>query len=227
MQAKSSFFAGARTAVPFMLAVFPFGIIYGVITLELGFSSLQTVAFSLFAFAGAAQMAAVQLMAAGAPLWVAAGTALVINLRYFMYSASIALHLKNLPLRAKLPLAYLLTDQSYVASVARFAEDDTVHKGWFYFGTAIPVWIIWQIGTLVGVLLGARIPSTLELDFGIPLVFIGLAVPVMKNRPALAAALVSSLLALAAHTLPLSIGLIVAAVGGIATGAYLDWRKTQ
>lgn len=225
LPAMASFRAGALRTIPFVLAVLPFGIIYGVLAVELGLTSWQAICFSLLAFAGAAQVAGLQLLADHAPLWVAAGTALVVNLRYFMYSASIAVHLQGLPMAAKIPLAYLLTDQSYLVSVARYAEDTPVRKAWFYFGSASACWCAWQTGVVTGSLVGARIPGSLELDFGIPLVFIGMAVPVLKSRPALMAALVASVMSVAAFDLPLSLGIVAASCCGIATGTWLDARK--
>lgn len=225
--ARSSFVSGARAGGPFMLAVLPFGLIYGVIAVELGFGPAQASGFSLLAFAGAAQMAAIQLLADQTPLWVAAGTALVVNLRYFMYSASLSVHLKHLPLVARFALSYLLTDQSYMASITRFAREPQVHRGWFYFGSAIVVWAAWQAGTLAGALAGARIPAALQLDFGVPLVFLGLAVPVLRDRPSLAAALVSTVTAIATHDLPLGLGLLAASGAGMATGTWLSARRER
>ncbi len=224
---RRSLVAGARAALPLVLAVFPFGIIYGVVTVDLGLSASQSFFFSLLAFAGASQMAAVQLMAENTPLWVVVATALAINLRYFMYSTSIAVHLKGLPMRAKLPLAYLLTDQAYIISISCWAEDDTMHKAWYYTGAALMIWAAWQVGTISGALAGSMIPAALEIDFGVPLVFIGLTVPLLRDRTALLVALVSAGLSLAASSLPCSTGLIVAACGGLALGVWIDQRMQK
>lgn len=84
----------------------------------------------------------------------------------------------------------------------------------------------WQLGTALGIFLGAAIPESWSLDFALPLTFIAMVVPVLKDRPAIAAALSAGVVALIAFSLPYKLGLILAALVGIVVGTLLEGRKS-
>ena len=125
-------------------------------------------------FAGAAQLAGLQLIGAGAPAIVTILTAWMINLRFTLYSASLAPHFKGQSTRWKALLAYLLTDQAYAVSIIEFENrKDKPGKHWFYFGAAVGLWLTWQVGTALGVFLGTQVPVSWSLDFAILLTSTG------------------------------------------------------
>ncbi len=218
--------AGARAVAPILLGVAPFAMIYGAVAVAAGVTKAGTMGMSLAVFAGAAQLAAVGLLAKGAPAAVAIFTALVINLRMVMYSASLAPHFSGLSPLEKAPLAYLLTDQAYALSIARFCADGPpVNKPWFYFGAGIALWAVWQCCVAAGAFLGAAIPASWELDFAIPLTFMALVVPAIRDRACGAAALAAGLAALAGRVLPYNLGLVLAAVCGIGAGYLFEQRS--
>jgi predicted branched-subunit amino acid permease len=99
------------------------------------------------------------------------------------------------------------------------------HSHWFLFGAGLALWTIWQVSTALGIFLGTAIPESWSLDFALPLTFIAMVVPVLKNRPAITAAISAGIVALLAHPLPYKLGLIVAAVIGITAGTLLEGRK--
>ena len=220
------FWAGVRSEIPLLVGVFPFGMIYGVLAMDAGLSTAAAQMMSPMVFAGSAQFITTQLVRDSAPGFVIVLTIAVVNLRHMLYSASLAPHLASLPTRWKALLSYLLTDEAYAPSIFHY-ENEGVQpfSHWFLFGAGTALWTIWQISTALGIFLGAAIPDSWSLDFALPLTFIAMVVPVLKDRPAVAAALSAGCAALVAYSLPYKLGLIVAALVGIAVGTYLEERR--
>jgi predicted branched-subunit amino acid permease len=146
-----------------------------------------------------------------------------------MYSASIAPHFRELSGRWRAGLAYLLTDQAYALSVARYRTDEAVDRRAYYLGAALTLWAVWQVTTVAGVLVGAGVPDAWGLEFAVPLVFLALLVPAMEDRPSVAAGLVGGTLAVAGGGLPLNLGLLVGAAAGVAAGVVAErvWEVTD
>jgi len=225
-QNRNSFWAGVRAESPLLISVFPFGMIYGVLALDAGLSPAAAQSMSWIVFAGSSQFIAAQLIHEAVPALVILLTIAVVNLRHMLYSASMAPFVKHLPLHWKTLLSYLLTDEAYAIAVIHYEEEGIRPSShWFLFGAGIALWSTWQVSTAVGIFLGATLPSNWPLDFALPLTFIALVIPALKNRPAIAAALSAGLVALLAHNLPFKLGLIVAAFTGIAVGTFLEGRK--
>lgn len=156
---------------------------------------------------------------------VVALTALIINLRFCMYSAALAPHFHGLPLYWRGGLAYLLTDQAFAIAITAYGQGRQSFKHWYYLGAALSMWGVWQAGTAAGVFLGTHIPKAWALDFAIPLTFLALLLPTLKDRPSILAAVSAGILALAGHGLPYNLGLFLAALGGIAVGCLADRRS--
>lgn len=211
---------------PLLVGVAPFGVMYGALALRSGIAPGAAMAMSSLVFAGSAQLVLAQLAGAGAPALVMVATVALVNLRHALYSASVAPALAHLPRRWKVALAYLLTDEAYAAAVARLGPADAgAHRHWFLLGTGFTLWASWQISTAAGVLLGASLPASLQLDFALPLTFIAIVVPMIRSRAALAAALVAAAVALAGAGWPHNLGMLAAAICGIAAGALLGGRR--
>lgn len=209
-----------------MLGVVPFGLVAGAAAVGAGLSLLQAVALSVVVFAGASQLAIIELLGRDAALAVVVGTALVINARMVMYSASLAPHFLDEGSRWRALMAYVLTDQAFALSVTRYAEgmDGVDRKRWYYLGTALPLWVVWQICTVAGALAGTQVPDWLPLGFAVPLTFLALLVPAVDSRPTLAAALVGGGIATLGVSLPFNLGLLVGAVAGVMAGTLLAER---
>lgn len=227
--ASSSFRAGINTLLPVLPGVVPFGLIYGVSAAAAGLPKLPAFFMSPLVFAGAAQLAAVELLAKNAPIFVVVLTGLVINARFLMYGASLGPYFKTITPWERALAAFLLTDQSYVASVARYSREDldNFHVAAFYFGGALAMYCCWVMSTALGVFLGAAIPASWSLDFAVPLMFIALVFPVIRDAPLWAAAVTAGVTALLFHDLPMNAGLWVAAAAGIAAGFCLEEYKRR
>jgi branched chain amino acid efflux pump len=221
---REAYYSGVKTISPMLMGVIPFGTIAGVTAVSAGIAPLPAIAMSMIVFAGAAQLAVADLMAKNAPALVILFTALIINFRFMMYSASLAPHFNHLENRWKWPLAYLMTDQGYAISIMKFSQaPDLRHKHWFYLGCGSTIWLTWQVSTAVGVFLGLQVPQSWSLDFAIPLTFMALLIPASKDLAAIAAALVAGSVSVAGLQFPLNIGIIVAVVCGISAGAIVEW----
>ena len=220
---RDAFFAGVRSILPITLGVIPFGVIAGAAAIESGLAAGQAIALSPVVFAGAAQLATVDLIARDAAPLVIVLTALVINARFAMYSASLAPWLKGSSPTRKGVAAYLLTDQGFALSIVHFdrTEADLDTRIAFYFGAAAPLWVIWQTTSVIGVVIGSGVPPEWSLDFAIPLVFMALLFPAIRDRGTRVAAVVAGLAAVALIGLPLNLGLLAASALGIAAGTVV------
>lgn len=225
-QKTKSFWTGVRAEFPLLIGVFPFGLIYGALALKSGLSAAPAQMMSSIVFAGSSQFVAAQLVHDAAPGLVIVLTIGVINLRHVLYSASLAPYLEKLSPRWKGLLAYLLTDEAYAATILHYEKEElTPTSHWFFLGAGFSLWFTWQISSAFGIFLGTAIPTTWPLDFALPLTFIAMVMPVLKDYPVVAAALSAGVVALIANSLPFKLGLILAALIGIFVGTYLENRK--
>lgn len=221
--AAQEFWAGVRALAPLLVGVAPFGMIYGVLALANGLTPTAALAMSSILFAGSAQFLFCQLVGVGAPATVIVAEVGLLNLRHALYSAALAPRLSHLPRRWKLLLAYLLTDEAFAAISQREADgqQSSPYRHWFYLGAGLALWGGWQLSTAVGVLLGARLPSDWPLDFALPLTFIAIVVPLIRSRAMLLAAVVAGCVALLTAGLPFKLGLLAAALAGMAAGWWV------
>lgn len=225
-EARKTFWEGVRAELPLLIGVFPFGMIYGALALGAGLSKAASQMMSSIVFAGSAQFVTAQLVHDAAPGLVVILTIAVVNLRHMLYSASLAPYLKDVSLKWKVVLSYLLTDECYAPSVLKYEETGVKpFSHWFVFGAGLALWSTWQASTALGIFLGAAIPDNWQLDFALPLTFIAMVMPALKNRPMVAAAVSAGIVALLAYGLPFKLGLILAAFTGIAVGTVLEGRQ--
>lgn len=210
--------SGILDSLPIQLGIVPFALVTGIAAAEVGMTPAQAIGMSAIVFAGASQLAAIELLGANAPLAVVVGTAVVINLRMLMYSASIAPHFRQYRRRTRAYLAYFLTDQAYALSIAEYDTERDRDKRSYYLGIGTSLWLVWLAGTVIGVVVGTGVPESWEISFAIPLVFLALLIPAMKDRPRTVAAIGGGAVAVVAADVPFDLGLLVAALAGITAG---------
>ncbi len=217
------FAAGLRAELPLLLGVAPFGMAYGAYAVESGLSSGLAQAMSFIVFGGASQFVGTRQMAANEAGLIVVLTAALVNLRHMLYSASLAPHVEHLGVRWRALLAYLLTDEAYAVGVTRYAQPSPApHRHWFVLGAGVALWGCWQVTTALGVFAGTAVPDSWELDFALPLTFIAIVVPSLRDRPAIAAAALAGVVALLTHDWRYSTGLFTAALAGLAAGLALE-----
>ncbi len=221
--ASSDFRAGFAEMLPACVGLTPFGLVCGVGAAAAGASWLAALGMSAIIFSGAAQVLAGQLLAGGAPLAVIVLTCFVLGLRFLMYSAAMAPYLKALPGRWQQALAFLLTDQAFAAAIRRFdAKDDPRGGAYHFLGSGVALYLCWQITNMVGYFAGNLIPASWSLEFAVPLCFIALVAPLLRDRPTILAAAVAGVAVIALEGLPMRLNLIAAGVLGIVAGTLAD-----
>jgi len=222
---RSHYLSGVRDGAPFVLVVAPFGMLFGVVATEAGLTTTQTMIFTSLVFAGASQFAALQLMLDNAPLLIVLATAMAVNLRMAMYSASLAVWIGAAPLWQRALAAYMNVDQSYALSIGRFEQSpewSVPERLRYFFGTITPVAPSWITATGVGIWLGEGVPEWMALDFALPICFLAIIAPMLRTLAHLAAAGVSIVMALLLAGVPFNLGLLIAAGCAMATGAQVE-----
>jgi len=222
---KSAYRQGIIDSSPFILVIIPFATLFGVLATEAGLNVLETMAFSIVVIAGAAQFTALQLMQENTPTVIVLISALAVNLRMAMYSASLTPYIGAAPLWQRALCAYVTVDQSYVVGVSKFERepDMTVPERVAYFmGAVTPIVPLWYVFTLVGALVGTRVPESWALDFAIPIAFLAMIAPMFRTAAHVVAALTAVVVALLAAGVPYSLGLIIAGIAGMIAGAQTE-----
>jgi 4-azaleucine resistance transporter AzlC len=217
---------GFLAVLPIISGIIPFGVVMGAAFSSAGLSFLQSVFMNISVYAGAAQLASLDLMKAHAALAVVVATGLVINLRFLLYSAAMAPYLKDSPFIIKFISAFTLTDQSYAVMSAnqdKFKTNtEAVH---FYLGTAAAMMLVWDTSVLAGYIFGNFAPASLSLDFAVPLSFLALLAPTLKTKKHIGVAIFSSVLSLVFYGLPLKTGLLFTALISMVLAWFLINRK--
>ncbi len=227
---RGEFWAGVKDTIPLVVGAIPFGLIFGATAGTNHLSAGGAVAMSALVFAGSAQFIASTLIAHQASAVIIIVTTFVVNLRHALYSASLAPHLKGLSQRWLFPLAFWLTDESFVITISHFdAPDASLYKHWYLLGSELFMYSNWVLCTLIGVIAGQYIhdPASWGLDFAMVVTFIGMVVPFIRNRPALMAVIVSAITATLTYSLPNKLGLFIAAILGVAAGLISEAIWTE
>ncbi|KFX71951.1 MAG: branched-chain amino acid ABC transporter permease [alpha proteobacterium QL1] len=211
--------------IPLTIPVIPFGIIYGVVGVELGLSPLVTFAMSFLIFAGSSQIAFAQLYTAGASPLVMISSVLAINSRHFLYSAVLAQYLNKLNLYWKILLSYLMTDQAFSVSLSYFKKNQKkTFSHYHMLGSGFTLWLLWQISTLLGIVLGNVIPEALGLEFAIPLTFLSLIIAELKKYDHLLIIIISGAISLVTYNFPLKVYIILSAFVGLVAAFILTTK---
>jgi 4-azaleucine resistance transporter AzlC len=222
---RGEFWRGVRDEAPILLGVAPFGLIFGALAIDTLIAVPIAQAMSAIVFAGASQFITAQMIGAGASGLVIVLVVFVVNLRHALYSASVAPHVHSLNTGWKILLAYLLTDEAYAVTITHYnQESDPSHKHWYFLGAGLTLWITWQVSTAIGIFIGAQIPQNWPLDFVLPLTFIALVVPALKDKASVIAAVTAALVGLLTFGFPYKTGLLAAAFVGILVGLLVEGR---
>ena len=229
------FLQGMLDSIPLMIAAAPFAIVFGALAQTNGLSVGATLGMSAIVFAGASQFVAIALIGAGAAMPIIVLTVFVVNLRHMLYSISLMPHVSTLPQRIRIPVAFWLTDETYAVVSHRLKNG--FHKGalkgvknqsWclqaLYFGASIPFYLSWISFTAVGFFMGQQLPKLTEwgLDIAMIVAFVGIVVPILKNRAQWACAITAFFAALVTHAWPHQSGLLISSLVAIGVGVFLS-----
>ena len=227
MSNKSNIFVkGIIDVSPLMIPVVPFGIIFGVLAIDLGLSPLTTMAMSIIIFGGASQIVFLQLFSAGASSLVILSSVGAVNSRHLLYGAVLSEHASDLKMIWKIVISYFLVDQSFAVTNKYLKQSSDKDKVFHSFGAGVTCWMIWQTTTLIGIFLGSIIPEELGLSFAVPLTFIALLVDDLRKLINVIVIIISGLVATFGYEIiPFKAYVIVAAVIGLLTAMILTKVK--
>ena len=207
------FLKGIMDVSPLMIPVVPFGLIFGVLSIDIGFSPLETMGMSLLVFGGASQIVLLQLFSGGASSIVIVSSVGAVNSRHLLYGAVVSEHLSDLKLIWKIIISYFLIDQAFAISNEYLKNNKNINRYFHLVGAGATCWIIWQSTTFLGIILGASIPEKLGLSFAVPLTFLALLVNDFRKFINVIIIIISGLVAtLGYNYIPFKAYVIVAAL---------------
>ena len=216
------FLRGIIDVSPLMIPVVPFGLIFGILSIDIGFSPLATIGMSLIVFGGASQIILLQLFSGGASSLVIISSVGAVNSRHLLYGAVVSEHVSDLKLIWKIIISYFLIDQAFAVSNEYFKKNKEKNKYFHLIGGGFTCWIIWQSTTFIGIILGAAIPEKLGLSFAVPLTFLAILVNDFRKMINVIVILISGLVALFGYNyIPYKAYVIVAAFAGLFTATIL------
>ena len=217
------FARGARDMAGTAIGIAAWGLITGVAMGNSGLGVPMMIVMSLMVFAGSAQLAVLPLLTSGAPLWVVWATALCVNLRFVIFSASWRPYLAGQPLGRRLRVAYLTGDLTHVMFMRRVPEPRPAPEQLPYFWVSVAVnWASWQLPSIAGILLADVVPVAWGFGFAGTLALLGLALSLLTDRATGVAGLVAGCAAVAAYALPLKLNIVVAIAAAVAIGLLMD-----
>ena len=222
--------AGALTGLPVTPGVLPFAFVTGLAARDAGYALGEAFGLSMVLYAGASQLATLELLREGAPLWVIVLTVGALNSRMMMYSATLAPSFVGAPLRHRMAIAYLISDHSFALSAAEYADgrrSELAARLRFFAGLTALLWSTWQVGTFAGVMLADRAPQDFPLAFAGPVIFLALLGANVSDLPRVAAAAVAGITTLALLRAPANVGMPIGAILGVATGTALTLRRQR
>lgn len=222
---KRAFSEGFRVSAPTMPGIFAWGLVTGMAMVKTGLTVWQALGMTFVVFAGSAQLAAVPLIAANAPIWVVFLTALVVNLRFVIFAAAIAPHFAHLPWYKRLWYGYFNADITMGLFPQRFPAEtigQTRGKVGYFKGIGYPNWCAWQVGSVAGILLASQIPESWGIGFAGTLGLLAIMIPLTMNSAALVGVVVASGVAVAGADLPYRLGLLLAVVIGMVAAMIAD-----
>ncbi|MFA0440298.1 branched-chain amino acid ABC transporter permease [Vibrio sp. 10N.286.49.C2] len=217
------FSQGVLAMMPLSLAVVPWGFLAGSFAIESGLTPLEGQAMSAVLFAGAAQLVAMGMIKSGATIMTMVITIFFITSRHFLYSLSMREHISSLPLRWRLGLGFLLTDELFALCGHKTPQQ---FDRWFAFGAGISFYVIWNVATLVGLIIGAQIPDLQQygLEFAVAATFIAIVVPNIQSIPTLLAVVSALMTSVVLAVMNVELGLVIASVVGMSVGYFSEGR---
>ena len=222
------FLKGIVDVSPLMIPVVPFGLIFGVLAIDIGFSPVETMAMSLIIFGGASQIVLLQLFSGGASSLVIISSVGAVNSRHLLYGAVVSEHLSDLKLVWKIIISYFLIDQAFAISNDYLKKNKDSNRYFHLVGGGATCWVIWQSTTLLGIILGAAIPEKLGLSFAVPLTFLALLVNDFRKFINVIVIIISGLVAtLGYNYIPFKAYVIVAALAGLITAMLLTTKMKK
>lgn len=215
----SAFKEGATAVFPLAFGVFPFGMIFGATAIKAGLSSFEAVASSILIVGGSAQILAVTLLKENAATAIIIFSALMINLRHMIYSASLSDLSKEHPKRTLGMLSYFLTDECFVTLNNKMQRKEKISPGYF-FGAGLTLWTLWQVSTYLGTMLGHQLPAWLHIQHFSDFIFLAIIVHAVRSKEVIFGVTLACIISALLFFLPYKLNILIAAI----SAAYASTR---
>lgn len=224
-----SFLAGARAGLnaflPLSIGWIPWAVVTGVAMIGAGFTPIQAMGMNIVVYAGTAQLGVLPLIGLGAPVWLIVATTLALNLRFVIFSASIARGFRGQQASTCWLCSYLLTNGVFAICDDKVLDnDDADWRLGYYLAPSLWGWLVWQCFTLLGIVAADLIPRDWSLEFMATIALTLLLWPLTQLRPMLIAAVIAGCVSVVLNDIPLRLGLIMAIVAGIVAGLLAERR---
>ncbi len=218
-----AFMRGSRDMHGVALGIAAWGLVTGVAMAKSGLSVPLCILMSLIVYAGSAQLAALPLIAAGAPMWVILATAFCVNLRFVIFSAQWRPYLIHLPLRQRLLTTFFSADLNYIVFMRRFPEPKpSAEQIPYFWGGVATICLAWQVPSLIGIVFADVIPTSWGIGFAGTLALLGFTYSMLADRATWISAAVAGCAAIAAYAAPLRLNIVIAIAAAVAMGLMLD-----
>lgn len=221
---RARFIEAAGLSIPGVVGTFVWGIIAGIAMIQSGMSVGQALGMTLIVFSGTAQLAVLPLMVSGASFALIGLTALLTSLRFVIYSASLSRDLSRLPPGLRAFAGYMTTDSGLAVYQTLRAHERRAQRTAFFMGLNLPVWLSWQIGSLIGIGAMAYVETGRDLAYLGTLAVLALIVQAMRVHLAWPVVGAATVVALIGATWPHRAGMMLAVVAGVATPLLLEAR---
>ena len=212
---QAAFWEGARAVVPALLGIAAWGVTTGIAMVKVGMEWLPAFWMTFAVYSGTSQLAVLPLMAAGVGVATLLLTALIANLRFVVYSATLAPHLRRLPMPHRLLIGFVTIDGALAALMLRQQQGPLVQRVAFLWGCNVAIWLVWTSASVLGIVMAEHLPHGSELAYLGVLALFGIALPLLAGRPAWAAALAGAAVSLATLDWPHRVGTVVAVLAGV------------
>jgi 4-azaleucine resistance transporter AzlC len=214
---------GFVAGLPLLLGIGAWALVVGVAMVKTGLSAWQASGMTFLVYAGSAQLASLPLIAAHAPIWVIFATALVVNLRFVLFSVLLGPHFGHLHWRQRFLLSFIAGDMTVALYLQRYPDPAPAPGKLSYLkGLLYPNWIVWQVCSLIGILVGSVVPSHWGLDFAGTVAILCMTVALVSNNAALCGVAVAGSVAVLADPLPYKLGLLLAVLAGMCVAMAVE-----
>lgn len=229
-QDRAFFKSGLVDLLPAMVAITVWGFVTGVAMIKSGLSTFEAGAMTLLVYAGSAQLTALPLIESQAPLWLIFVAGFVVNIRFIIFGAALQPYFRQLSWPKRFALGFLTSDMAFVLFMSRYgdsSERSSREHLWYILGVVIPGWFSWQCASLLGIYLGAYVPTSWSLDFAAILALMAVLIPLVNTAPMWACLCTAGAIAWVGQLLPLRLGLVAAVIGGVVAGVAAEQLKTK
>ena len=228
---KQVFVEGFREMSRSSVTILTWGLVTGIAMAKSTLTLYEALAMSLFVYAGVSQLAALPLIAAGLPVWMILVTSFMVNLRFVIFSLGLQAHFAYLPTWRRVLLGYCTADFSYLFFIRRYPTPQTTAEQrantkhlqmYWLMGMQISNWVLWQIGSITGILFANQIPNSWGLEFAGAIALVAIIVPMLDRASARWAAVTAGTVAVMAYGMPFRLNIVLAIVAAIVVGMKTD-----